>query len=61
MKQTKSKLLNIIGWLMLGVGLLLYVVPLFFETTGHYSGLLAFGVIFIGITLLKYRKDQLNK
>ena len=57
----KNKLSNILGWLLLVFGLLLYVVPLFNDWLGHYSGLLAFALIFIGITLLKYRKDQLNK
>ena len=61
MSQIKNKLFNLIGWLLLCSGLLLYVVPLFFELIGHYSGLLAFSLIFVGITLLKYRKDQMNK
>ena len=46
--MNKNKILNILGWLLLGFGLLLYVVPLFFEITGHYSGLIAFGLIFVG-------------
>ena len=61
MSQIKNKLYNIVGWLLLAFGLLLYIVPLFFELTGHYSGLLAFGLIFVGISLLKYRKDQMNQ
>jgi|GEM_PF-4097192 len=69
MKNPKNKssanivttLSNFIGWLLLVIGLLLYIVPLFFSVTGHYSGLLAFALIFIGISLLKYRKDQMDK
>ncbi|WP_196140045.1 hypothetical protein [Aliikangiella sp. G2MR2-5] len=50
-----------LGWLILLIGLVLYIVPLFYEQIGFYSGLLAFALIFIGITLLKLRKDQINR
>jgi hypothetical protein len=49
-----------LGWLLLSFGLLLYIKPLFYDVLGFNSGLIAFLLIFIGITLLKYRKDQLN-
>lgn len=57
----KSKISDFLGWLLLAFGLLLYVIPLFENLLGHYSGLLAFILIFVGISLLKYRKDQINK
>jgi hypothetical protein len=57
----KLKLLNWLGWLILVIGVVLYIFPIFHEQIGSYSGLVAFVVIFVGISLLKYRKDQLNK
>ncbi len=59
--QTKLLIYKILGWGLLGFGLLLYVIPVFYEYLGFYSGLLAFGLIFIGISLLKLRKDQINQ
>ncbi len=59
--SVKSKLLSVIGWFCLGFGILLYIVPLFYEWLGHQSGLVAFILIFIGISLLKYRKDQITR
>jgi len=50
-----------LGWGLLLAGILLYIVPLFYAVTGFYSGLFAFCLIFIGVSLLRYRKDQLNR
>ena len=55
-----SKWSTIVGWGLLVIGLVLYVVPLFYELLGFYSGLFAFLLIFAGISLLKYRKDQIK-
>ena len=55
------KLVNLVGWFCLCSGILLYIIPLFYSVLGFYSGLFAFVLIFIGVTLLKYRKDQLNQ
>ncbi|MET1255867.1 hypothetical protein [Aliikangiella maris] len=57
----KAQIMNIIGWVLLLIGIILYILPVAFEWLGHYSGLLAFVFIFCGITLLKLRKDQLNR
>ena len=61
MFNSKHQLTNVLGWILLVSGVLLYVVPLFYDWFGFYSGLLAFILIFIGISLLKYRKDQINQ
>jgi heme/copper-type cytochrome/quinol oxidase subunit 3 len=60
MSPLSAKLVDFLGWLLLALGVLLYIVPLFYELLGFHSGLVAFGLIFIGISLLKYRKDQIN-
>lgn len=49
------------GWLLLGVGVLLYIVPIFYHWLGNLSALLAFALILVGISLLKMRKDQQNR
>jgi len=61
MSYHKNRLSLIAGWLLLAAGVILYIVPVFYEFLGFHSGLVAFILIFIGVTLLKYRKDQLNK
>ncbi|WP_444996547.1 hypothetical protein [Aliikangiella sp. IMCC44359] len=61
MPENKNRLLTVLGWCCLLVGVTLYVVPLIYNQLGHHSGLVAFAIIFVGITLLKYRKDQINK
>jgi len=67
MNQPKSNrvvaifVVAILGWLSLIVGIFLYIVPLFYDKFGHHSSLIAFGFVFVGITLLKYRKDQMNQ
>lgn len=61
MKLNTHHFINFLGWLLLIVGLFLYIVPMFYSILGSYSGLVAFILIFIGISLLKYRKDQINR
>lgn len=61
MKFLNNKFTGVIGWFLLISGLVLYVVPLFYDFFGFHSGLFAFLLIFVGISLLKYRKDQLNR
>jgi len=61
MSVFKTKTMHIFGWLCLAAGVLLYVFPLFYATLGFHSGLFAFILIFIGISILKLRKDQLNR
>ncbi len=60
-KNKPRVIIAILGWVLLLSGLFLYVVPLFYFSMGFYSGLFAFMLIFAGISLLKYRKDQLNQ
>ena len=60
MSPMRARIVTFIGWLLLAVGVLLYIVPLFYSLLGFHSGLVAFTLIFIGISILKYRKDQLD-
>ncbi|MGX5175348.1 hypothetical protein ACUR5C_15115 [Aliikangiella sp. IMCC44653] len=60
MLNKKHKLTLVAGWACLLFGVLMYIFPIFYNSLGHQSGLVAFVLIFIGISLLKYRKDQLN-
>ena len=55
-----KKLMNYVAILLLLVGIVNYIYPLFFEFFGNNSGVVSFFLIFIGVTLLKYRKDQIN-
>ena len=57
----KQRLISACGWSCLCVGIFLTIVPVFYERLGHQSGLVAFGILFIGISLLKVRKDQIEK
>ena len=57
----KQKLIAIFGWTLLFIGVGLYIYPVFLDDMGTRSGLVAFVIIFVGISLLKYRKDQINK
>jgi amino acid transporter len=61
MLNKKNQLTLITGWFCLLFGVLMYIFPIFYTLLGHQSGLVAFVLIFIGISLLKYRKDQVNK
>lgn len=61
MSKLKHPIFHFTGWFLLLCGVLLYVVPLLYDWLGFHSGLFAFALIFIGVSLLKYRKDQLNK
>ena len=57
----KQKLITLLGWALLLSGVGLYIYPVFLDDIGSRSGLVAFVIIFVGISLLKYRKDQINK
>lgn len=57
----KQKLIKVVGWTLLLTGVGLYIYPVFLVEIGSRSGLVAFVIIFAGISLLKYRKDQINK
>lgn len=57
----RQKLITIFGWTLLLVGVGLYIYPVFLDDMGTRGGLVAFVIIFVGISLLKYRKDQINK
>lgn len=57
----KSKLTAAIGTLLLLIGVSQYIFPLFLDQLGSYSGLVGFLFVFAGISLLKVRKDQINK
>jgi len=50
-----------LGWAFLVLGVSGYVLPWFYEWLGFRGGLVAFLLIFIGISLLRIRKDQLDK
>ena len=53
---------NTLGYLLVIIGLICFINPFsLLDSMGHYIGLLGFAFIFIGITLLKKRKDQLAK
>lgn len=52
--------MNYVAILLLLVGIVNYIYPLFYEFFGNNSGVVSFFLIFIGVTLLKYRKDQIN-
>lgn len=58
--QRKLNTLTGLGWVLLTVGVTLYIFPFFYQYVGSYSGLIAFALIFAGISLLKYRKDQMK-
>ncbi len=50
-----------LGWLFIVVGLLFLISPFVWnQILGHNSGLLGLLLVFVGITLLKKRKDQLD-
>ncbi len=57
----KLSIITILGWALLFLGVALYIFPIFVDEIGVRSGLVAFVIIFVGISLLKYRKDQINK
>ena len=57
----KQKLITFVGWTLLLTGIGLYIYPVYLEEIGSRSGLVAFVIIFAGISLLKYRKDQINE
>jgi len=59
--EMKHKLITMQGWVLLLTGVGLYIYPVFLDEIGSRSGLVAFVIIFAGISLLKYRKDQINK
>jgi uncharacterized membrane protein HdeD (DUF308 family) len=51
-----------LGWLMIVLGIVLFVSPIVTpEWFGHYVGLVGLLSIFVGVSLLKKRKDQLMK
>jgi hypothetical protein len=50
-----------LGWLFIVAGILLLVIPALGSWLEHYVGLAGLLAIFIGVTLLKKRKDQLMK
>lgn len=52
--------MNKMGWILIALGVLLFVSPVFSpDWLGHYVGLAGLVSIFIGVSLLKKRKDQL--
>jgi len=57
----KTAILNLFAWSLIIIGIVLSVFPFFYNQIGALSGLLAFAILFVGISLLKLRKDQLNK
>ena len=59
--RQKSLFASIAGWVCLLSGVFLYVTPVFYDWLGFHSGLVAFILVFIGVSLLKFRKDQLNR
>jgi len=61
LEKMKPKIINFVGVLLLFLGIVLTIYPFFLDDLGAQSGLFAFVLIFVGVSLLKYRKDQLNK
>lgn len=51
-----------LGWLLIVLGIALFISPVLSpEWLGHYVGLAGLVAIFIGVSILKKRKDQLMK
>ncbi len=54
--------MNKLGWVLILLGVLLFISPVFSpEWLGHYVGLVGLLAIFVGVSILKKRKDQLMK
>jgi len=50
-----------LGWCLLLLGVSGYILPWYYQWLEFHSGLVAFLLIFVGISLLRIRKDQLDE